>query len=36
MYLLELLGISLVGGVVLGVSWRLIENYLEKRQADNQ
>jgi hypothetical protein len=36
MWLAELVGISIVGGVILGVSWRLVENYLEKRQSDNQ
>ena len=36
MYLLELFGISLVVGVVGGVTWRLVEGWYEKRQAENQ
>ena len=31
--LLEFILLSIVGGVVLGVSWRITENYLEKRKA---
>lgn len=36
MWLLQLVGISVIAGVVLGVSWRLVESYLEKRQGENQ
>jgi len=32
MWMLELFGISIVGGVVLGVAWRLGEDWLEKRE----
>lgn len=31
MVLLEFISYSLVIGTVLGVSWRLIEDYIEKR-----
>jgi hypothetical protein len=30
MWLLELIGISLVAGTILGVSWRLLEDAWEK------
>lgn len=36
MWLVELVGISLVAGVVLGVAWRLGENWWEKRQSEQQ
>jgi hypothetical protein len=32
MWLFELFLLSLVGGAVLGIGWRVTENYLEKRE----
>lgn len=34
MWLLELIGISLVAGTVLGVSWRALENWWDKGEAE--
>jgi hypothetical protein len=36
MLILELFGISLVLGVVGGVSWRLYEDWQEKREAESK
>jgi len=36
MWLLELVLISLVGGAVLGVGWRLGEDWWDKHQANKQ
>lgn len=34
MWLLELIGISLVAGTVLGISWRVIEDWWDKGEAE--
>lgn len=34
MWLLELIGISLVAGTILGVSWRVLEDWWDKGEAD--
>lgn len=34
MWLVELLLLSLVGGTILGVSWRIIDEWRERAQAD--
>jgi len=36
MFLLELFGISLVLGVVGGVTWRLVEDWYEKHQQEQK
>jgi hypothetical protein len=36
MWLFELLLVSVVGGAILGVGWRLVDDYLEKRQAEKR
>lgn len=33
MWMLQLLGLSLVMGTVVGVSWRVIEDWMEKRAS---
>jgi hypothetical protein len=34
MWLVELMLLSLVGGTILGVSWRLIDDYRDRTEAD--
>jgi len=34
MWLLEAMLLSLVGGTILGVSWRLIDDWRERSQAE--
>jgi len=34
MWLVEMLLISLVGGTILGVGWRLVDDWWEKRQEE--
>lgn len=36
MWLVEMLGVSLVLGVIGGVAWRLGEDWWEKRQREQQ
>lgn len=36
MWLFELLLISVVGGAILGVGWRLFDDYREKCQAEKR
>lgn len=35
MVILEFLLLSLVGGTLLGIGWRLVEDYMEKREREN-
>jgi hypothetical protein len=34
MWLLELIGISLVAGTVLGVSWRIVEDWWDRHEQE--